>query len=126
VVDVSIADTTGELRKLTQLADLVFIGKSLPPNEGGQTPVEAAALRKPLIFGPRMNNFRTIASELVRDGAAITIADARALATEVAALLGDSARRDAMAAAAAKWHRENAGAVERTLMVIREELAKLR
>jgi len=125
-VDVSIADTTGELRKLTQLADLVFIGKSLPPNEGGQTPVEAAALRKPLIFGPRMNNFRTIASELVRDGAAITIADARALATEVAALLGDSARRDAMAAAAAKWHRENAGAVERTLMVIREELAKLR
>jgi len=39
-------------------------------------------------------------------------------------LLRDAARRDAMAAAASAWQRENVGAVERTLAAIREELAR--
>ena len=43
-VAVAVGDTTGELQKFTQLADLVFTGKSLAPHEGGQTPVEAAIL----------------------------------------------------------------------------------
>lgn len=125
VVDVVVGDTTGELRRLTQLADLVFVGKSLPPNEGGQTPVEAAALEKPMLFGPRMSNFRVIAAELLAQGAAHEVADAAALQREVLLLLGDRARREAVAAAAGRWQRSNAGAVERTISVIREELAKL-
>lgn len=124
-VDVAVADTTGELRKLTQIADLVFIGKSLPPNEGGQTPVEAAALEKPMLFGPRMSNFRTIAADMVAAGAACQVADRTALVEVVCALLDDPARREAMAVAAGAWQRSNAGAVDRTLAVIREELAKL-
>ena len=124
VVEVAVGDTTGELRKLTQLADLVFIGKSLPPNEGGQTPVEAAALGRPILFGPAMSNFRTIARELVEGGGAVQVADEYALAAEVKALLADAARREKMAAAAAEWQRANAGAVERTLAVLREELGK--
>ena len=125
VVDVAVGDTTGELRRLTQLADLVFVGKSLPPNEGGQTPVEAAALEKPLLMGPRMSNFRVIAAELRSQGAAQEVADANALQSEVVNLLGDRHRREAMARAAGEWQRSNAGAVDRTLRVIREELAKL-
>ncbi|HWA87234.1 MAG TPA: glycosyltransferase N-terminal domain-containing protein [Opitutus sp.] len=124
-VDVTVGDTTGELRKLTQLADLVFVGKSLLRNEGGQTPVEAAALRKPILFGPAMSNFRAIADELLACGAAIEVADAAALSERVAELLGDAVKREAMAAAAENWQRENAGAVERTVAVIREELARL-
>lgn len=123
--DVVVADTTGELRKLTQLADVVFIGKSLPPNEGGQTPVEAAALEKPMLFGPRMSNFRTIAAELLASGAARVVADEDALVGAVRALLGDEIRRATMAKAAGEWQRNNAGAVDRTLAVIRAELAKL-
>jgi 3-deoxy-D-manno-octulosonic-acid transferase len=125
-VEVAVADTTGELRRLTQSADLVFIGKSLPPNEGGQTPVEAAALEKPLLFGPRMSNFREIAAELRAEGAAHEVADEAALIMEVHTLLQDAPRREAMAAAAGRWHRRNAGAVARTVELIREELAKLR
>ena len=124
-VEVVVADTTGELRKLTQLADVVFIGKSLAPNEGGQTPVEAAALEKPILMGPRMSNFRVIAAELVAAGAALEVADAAALLREATRLLTDRERREQMAAAAGRWHRANAGAVDRTLAVIREELAKL-
>lgn len=125
-VDVAVADTTGELRKLTQLADVVFVGKSLAPHTEGQTPVEAAALEKPILFGPGMSNFRLIAGDLISRGAAREVADAVALANEVQTLLGDDARRAQLAAAAGQWRRANAGAVGRTLAVIREELAKVR
>lgn len=124
-VDVAVGDTTGELRKLAQLADVVFVGKSLPPHTEGQTPVEAASLEKPILFGPGMGNFRMIANDLLARGAAHQVADAAALANEATALLRDASRREALAAAAAQWHRENAGAVARTLQIIREELAKL-
>ena len=125
-VDVAVGDTTGELRKFTQLADLVFVGKSLPPHTGGQTPVEAAALEKPIVFGPGMSNFRMIARDLLERGAAREAANSTALGAEVTELLRDASRRDALAAAAAQWHRDNAGAVARTIAVIREELAKLK
>ena len=124
-VDVAVGDTTGELRKFTQLANLVFVGKSLPPHSEGQTPVEAAALEKPILFGPGMGNFRLIARDLVARGAAREVADVGALAAEVQELLRDAARRETLAAAAAHWRRDNGGAVGRTLGVIREELAKL-
>jgi 3-deoxy-D-manno-octulosonic-acid transferase len=123
-VDVAVADTTGELRKLAQLADLVFVGKSLPPHTEGQTPVEAAALEKPILFGPGMANFRVIAQDLVARGAARVVVDAPALAAAAAELLRDPAPRQALAAAAATWRRENAGATARTLDVLRAELAR--
>lgn len=125
-VDVVVADTTGELRRIAQLADLVFIGKSLSPNEGGQTPVEAAALEKPLLFGPRMSNFREIAAELLTHGAAVEVATTIALVNAVKSLLAEPTRREAMATAAGRWQRNNAGAVDRTVGVIREELARTR
>ncbi len=125
-VDVAVGDTTGELRQLTQLADLVFVGKSLPPHTEGQTPVEAAILMRPIVFGPGMGNFRDIARELLVCGAARRTEDADALIREVSALLRDGTQRQALAAAAAKWRDANAGAGERTLRVIREELAQIR
>ena len=68
-VDVAVGDTTGELRRLTQLADLVFVGKSLPPHDGGQTPVEAAVLGKAVLHGPHMTNFREIVRSRTEAGA---------------------------------------------------------
>jgi 3-deoxy-D-manno-octulosonic-acid transferase len=123
-VDITVADTTGELRRLTQLADLVFVGKSLLPHTEGQTPVEAAALAKPILMGPGMGNFKNIAEDLVARGAALEVADAAALADEIPRLLADGERRQALAAAAAAWHRENTGAIARTLDVLRAELAR--
>ena len=125
-VDVCVADTTGELRRLTQVADLVFVGKSLPPHTEGQTPVEAAALGKPLVVGPGMANFRQIASELVTGGAAVRVSAAAELPAEVVSLLRDGPRRDRLSQAALRWHRDNAGALSRTLGILREELLRIR
>lgn len=124
-VDVAVADTTGELRKLTQLADVVFVGKSLGEHTEGQTPVEAAALEKPILFGPGMSNFRRISEELIAHGAAHQVATPAALTAAVTQLLREPAQREALAKAASAWHRENAGAVTRTWEHIRAELATL-
>jgi 3-deoxy-D-manno-octulosonic-acid transferase len=123
-VDVAVGDTTGELRSMTQIADVVFVGKSLAPHKEGQTPVEAAALGKPILFGPGMGNFRAIALELLERGAARRVADSGDLAEQAAALLCEPAQRGTISAAAAGWRRENGGAVGRTLAAIHEELAK--
>lgn len=123
-VDVAVGDTTGELRNLTQLADLVFVGKSLAPHTEGQTPVEAAVLARPILFGPGMGNFRLLARDLVARGAAREVADPAALKIAVVSLLQDPTPRAALAEAAGKWQRDNTGALARTLTIIREELAR--
>lgn len=110
---VHLADTTGELRRLTRAADLAFSGKSLPPHDGGQTPVEAAAAGVPLVYGPAMTNFRAICAGLEAAGAARRCEDAEGVARVLAKLAGDAAARAAMAAGPA-WLALNRGASART------------
>lgn len=123
-VDVAVGDSTGELRDFTQLADLVFVGKSLAPHTEGQTPVEAAALGKPILFGPGMANFREIERDLLARGAARTVAGPAELSAQASALLLDRTARDAIADAAAGWRRDNGGGVEATLSAIRDALSR--
>jgi 3-deoxy-D-manno-octulosonic-acid transferase len=118
-VDVCLADTTGEMVRLLQAADVVFIGRSLPPNDGGQTPVESAALGKAMIFGPNMTNFRSIARALVETGGAALAQDAGALAQDAVRLLRDPAARAGAGRVAQGWHGRSRGAVERTIEVVR-------
>jgi 3-deoxy-D-manno-octulosonic-acid transferase len=117
--EVAVADTTGELRQLAQLADLVFCGKSLPPHTEGQTPVEAAALGKAILFGPGMANFRQISRELRECGGAQVVQNEAELVAAGTALLRDDAKRAAMAAAARAWQQANQGAAKRTLEILR-------
>ncbi len=58
-----VADTTGELRDWTALADVAVIGKSYLAR-GGQNPVEAIAARVPVVFGPDMTNFADLVTLL--------------------------------------------------------------
>ncbi len=113
--DVCIADTTGELRRLTRLALLAFVGKSLPPNNGGQTPIECAALGVPVVYGPAMTNFKDVCRSLEDCGAAAKTRDAAEAEEKLLALLGDSETRAKMSAAAQAWHRGNQGATARVV-----------
>jgi 3-deoxy-D-manno-octulosonic-acid transferase len=72
-----------------------------------------------------LSNFREIARDLAARGAARVVRDAEDLIATVPALLTDGATRATMAVAAQEWHRANQGAVERTMAVIREELARV-
>jgi len=117
-----LADTTGELARLTQVADLAFIGKSLPPNSGGQTPIEAAGIGVPILMGPNMNNFRAVTQSLIRSGAALVVDDAYILEKNIEALIKDSKARETMSNAGISWHRRNQGSSKRIAKGILGEL----
>lgn len=111
--DVCIADTTGELRKLSQIASLAFVGKSLPPNKGGQTPIECAALGVPLVYGSEMTNFRDVCRALEDIKAAVKVKTAREAVETLCRLLDDASLRERMSAAEKRWHADNQGATAR-------------
>ena len=112
---IHLGDTTGELRQLTRAADLAFTGKSLPPHDGGQTPIECAAAGVPVIYGPHMTNFKSICQGLEKNSAAIKCADAEEVLKEILALARDGNSITKKSAAGVAWHKSNQGATERTL-----------
>jgi 3-deoxy-D-manno-octulosonic-acid transferase len=121
-VEVTLADTTGELRRLTALAAVVFVGKSLSPHREGQTPIEAAAAGKAIVMGDGMSNFREASRGLVAAGAARTVVDRAELERAIESWLRDAGLRSNAGAAASKWHRINQGALQRTVSVLRADL----
>ena len=111
--NVLLLDTTGELRDWYSIATVVFIGKSLTVG-GGQNPVEAIAAGKPVVFGPRMDNFGDLAACLLAVQGAVQVADASELEQACAWLLADPGTAADQAAAAAHILAEHAGAARRT------------
>jgi 3-deoxy-D-manno-octulosonic-acid transferase len=101
---------------LYEAADLVFVGKSLPgPGEGGgHNLLEPAAHEKPILFGPRMGNFREAASLVLAAGGGRQVADARELEAAVVELLGDPGRRLEMGRRAESVLRPHQGAALRS------------
>lgn len=119
--EVLLLDTIGELAGVYRLADVVFIGGTLVPT-GGHNPLEAAFWKKPIVFGPHMQNFRDIAEPLLRSGAAVEVQSAERWARVAKELLRDSDRRRHMGEAAAEILARSAGATERTLAMLDELL----
>jgi 3-deoxy-D-manno-octulosonic-acid transferase len=86
-------DTLGELNMVYQIADIVFVGGSLV-QRGGQSILEPAAAGKAMVFGPDMSNFQDIADRLIKEGAAISVADKSDLCQTFLSLLEDPVRRN--------------------------------
>ena len=78
-----------------------------------------------MIFGPGTANFRGIAGELERGGAACRVADADGLVEAVSSLAKDTAARARLGAAALAWHAGNRGAAARTLAALQKILANV-
>jgi 3-deoxy-D-manno-octulosonic-acid transferase len=106
-------DTTGELRNWYAIASVVFVGKSLT-TRGGQNPVEPILAGKPVVFGPNMQNFRTLAESLLREGAAIQVQDEEALTRACEELLRHPHQRQQLVANAQRVLDTHRGATQRT------------
>jgi 3-deoxy-D-manno-octulosonic-acid transferase len=114
-----LVNSTGELRAWYELASVVYIGKSLSPAaSGGQNPVEPVFAGKPVLFGPRMENFRAVVTRLVEAGAAIEVPDEAALESAIAGLLREPRRGEAMARRALEIVAAHEGATERTAQLV--------
>ncbi len=55
-----ILNSFGELANVYALADVAFVGNSMLPPGGGQSPLQPLAQGTPTLFGPYMANFRDI------------------------------------------------------------------
>jgi 3-deoxy-D-manno-octulosonic-acid transferase len=117
--DCIILDTTGELRRWYAIATIVFIGKSLTAH-GGQNPVEPIMAGKPVVFGPHMENFATLAKALVSKQGAIQVHDAQSLELTIAELLRDSQTRQRFVQSAHEVLSKHEGATARAAALIHE------
>ena len=115
--DVVVLDTIGELAQIYQLATAVFVGGSLA-DHGGHNILEPAVFGKPIVFGPRMQNFKEIADAFIANGAAVQVQSARELEETIIELVTDPVRRARLGAAARALVEANRGAKDKTLAVI--------
>ena len=111
-------DTIGELAAIFEYATVVFMGGTLVPR-GGHNILEPARHRKPVIFGPHMENFRDIARLFLDGAAAIQVRDATELGRTVSKLLSDTALAAALGTAARGIVDQNTGATERVLRILK-------
>jgi 3-deoxy-D-manno-octulosonic-acid transferase len=122
-IDCVLLDTTGDLRRWYGIATVVFIGKSMTA-QGGQNPVEPIMARKPVVFGPHMENFVTLARTLVSKEGAIQIYDVESLEKAVEKLLRDSEARHRLVRNAREVLDQHRGATERAAALIAEVTGK--
>jgi len=117
--DCIILDSTGNLHRWYAIATIVFMGKSLTAR-GGQNPVEPIIAGKPVVFGPHMENFATLAKALVLKKGAIQVPDMDSLELTIAELLGDREACQRLVQRAREVLSEHRGATGRTAALIHE------
>jgi 3-deoxy-D-manno-octulosonic-acid transferase len=120
-VDCLLVNTTGELKFFYEHATVIFVGKSLTA-KGGQTPIEPAAVGKPVIFGPNMQNFSDVVRDFLAKDGAVQVQNASELETKLAELLASETRRAELGRNAIKVVRENQGAIDSTVDMIVKRL----
>lgn len=116
-----VLDTLGELFSLYSLADFVSIGGSFNKVEG-HNPLEPAYFKKPIIVGPRMNNFIQITQQLNENNALIQLTEknnyAGELAKQLTHLIEDKAYCQQLGNCAYNVVQQNQGAIDITLSKI--------
>ena len=108
--DVFLLDTIGELGAAYQLADAVFVGRSLVP-VGGSNPLEPVALGKPTVIGPHHENFAGIVADLVAERGVVV--SARPMEV-IARWIGKPAEGEAVASAGLRAVERHRGVAART------------
>jgi 3-deoxy-D-manno-octulosonic-acid transferase len=120
---VGIVDTFGQLPRYYGLATVAFIGGSLIPH-GGQNPLEAASLGKPVVFGPSTHNFADITEKLLTRQAARQLTSGAELAPVLRELLVNPAEAQAMGQRAQELTEGSQGSTRRTLEALKPLLYK--
>jgi len=120
-VDCLLVNSTGELKFFYDHATVIFVGKSLTA-EGGQNPIEPAAVGKPVVFGPNMQNFADVVRNFLAQDGAVQVRDTAELGKTLAELLANETRRAELGRNAVKVVGANLGAINRTVDMIIKHL----
>ena len=119
---VLLGDSMGDMHYYLGLADVAFVGGSLVPT-GCQNIIEPAAMGIPVVTGPSLFNFNSASDALLAAKAMQVVISDSELARVVTDLLGDNENRLAMGQAGREVVKENQGATDRNLAVIKNLLA---
>ena len=114
-VDVLLADTTGEMLKLMNGADIVIMGKSLAGHDEGHNLIEPALLNKPIVTGHVLRNFRFLLKVLLQENAVAAVTSDAELEPVLRRLLKDETLRRELGERAGAAIRRHAGAADRTM-----------
>ena len=112
-----ILDTMGELSRMYSFCDIAFIGGSLVP-DGGHNPLEPAAFAKPIFFGPYMDDFIEISSDLLEKNAAIICHDEDDIFETLKKLLVNTTLRKEMGGQAQALVLQHRGVTKRHIEII--------
>jgi len=118
--DVYLLDTIGELKLFYGVADICFVGGSLV-TVGGHNILEPAVMNTPIIFGPYMTNFQTIADNMLAQKAVIQCQQ-QDLFNTVLTLYEDGHYRKQLTSQAARFVTKSQGATQRTVELISQIL----
>ena len=112
--EVMLLDTIGDLQDFYAAGDIAFVGGSLV-DAGGHNVLEPARFGKPVLFGPYVTNFGSLAHEMKQRGAAIEVAGAGDLVREINELLADPEKRRSLGEKAYRFAAEDDGVLERSV-----------
>lgn len=112
-----LADTTGEMLKFMNIADVVIMGKSLAGQDEGHNLIEPALLKRTIVSGPQLKNFRFLFN-LLKDANGIAICNDETLTATLEKLFSDKEYADELRINAYNAVSANAGATERTISCI--------
>ena len=115
-----LADTTGEVLRLLQAADIAFMGKSLPPHHGGQNPIEPVSLGLPLVMGPNNQNFHETCSDLVSNNALIVGENSSEVHSHILKLTKLHDLRESLSHNCFSWMKKQGTPSESTFSIIRK------
>jgi len=118
---VVVVDRIGHLRSMYARANLVFVGKSLCVG-GGHNIIEPAFYAKPIIIGPRMENFRDITALFKTQGALVQVKDSVEFEEQVKRLMMDEPLRTQLGEKAYALVKANQGASKRILAMLEKWL----
>jgi 3-deoxy-D-manno-octulosonic-acid transferase len=116
-----VIDTIGELMTYYACADVAFVGGSMG-DQGGHNALEPAALGKPVLLGPNMDNAREIATQLIQCNAARLVTNQVEFRQAAEKILSDGGLRDSMGRAGRELVEKNKGALDLTLAAVNKLL----
>ncbi len=116
-----LVDTIGELEAFYGIADVVFVGGSLVPI-GGHNILEPAAMGRPVLFGPHMDNFRDEARVLLSKEGAVQVKDRAELLVQMRNILRQRACAVRMGERAREAVASVRGSTERNLQLVLSRL----
>jgi 3-deoxy-D-manno-octulosonic-acid transferase len=120
---VILVDTMGDLRKFYDLAEVVFVGRSLCPM-GGSDMMESTALGKFTVFGRYTFNFEQTVEALLAGKGAVEVSDGADLEAVLRKALSDNEYKKMISENGRKVILENQGATAKSVREITELLSK--